>query len=133
MPGPDLAGIDGGDYPELEPLLGFAEPHDGPGPVAPGVALVDLPGHQAGHVGIAIGDPWEVLEVGHLFIHPSQVTALDEPGLDEDLETATSTRRSVLARAADEGFALLGPLWPSPGAAHVVRAGDGFELVPLST
>ena len=132
VPGPDLVAIDGGEHPGLEPLLGFAEPHDGQGPVAPGIALVDLPGHQPGHVGIAIGDPWEVLEVGHLFIHPSQVTALDAPGLDEDLETAASTRRSVLARAAEEGFALLGPLWPEPGVAHVVRTGDEYELVPLS-
>jgi glyoxylase-like metal-dependent hydrolase (beta-lactamase superfamily II) len=131
VPGDDLTGIGTGDYPELEPLLRFAEPHDGSGEVAPGVQLVELAGHQPGHAGIALGDPWEVLAAGHLLIHPSQVLALDDAGLDEDVATAAATRRAMLGRAADEGFAILGPLWPSPGAAHVVRAHDGFELVPV--
>lgn len=132
VPGDDLRGIDSGAYPELEPLLAFAEPHHGSGVVAPDVSLVELPGHQAGHSGIAIGDPWQVLATGHLFIHPSQVAAIDEPGLDEDVATAADTRRRILGRAADEGFALLGPLWPSPGVATVTRKGDGFALVPLT-
>ena len=130
-PGADLAGIGTGDYPELEPLLRFVEPHDSSGEVAPGVRLIELAGHQDGHAGIAVGEPWEVLAIGHLLIHPSQVLTIDDAGLDDDVVTAAATRRTILDRAADDGFAILGPLWPSPGAAHVVRTGEGFELVPL--
>lgn len=128
LPAEDLRAIAGGTWPELDPLGRHGEPHDGTGAIAPGVALVPLPGHQPGHAGIAIGDPWEVLCTGHLFIDPGQVADLDRPGLDEDLPLASSTRRSILARAADEGFALCGPLWPSPGVAHVVRDGGDFAL-----
>ena len=75
---------------------------------------------------------WEVLCAGHLLIDPPMVLDLDRPGLDEDLPTATATRRRILAQAADEGFALNGPLWPSPGVARVSQDGDGFTLVPLN-
>ena len=128
VPGPDLSAIDGGTYPEVEPLLRIAEPHPSSGPVVPGITLVPLDGHQPGHAGVAIGDPWEVLCTGHLFIDPGQVADLDRPGLDDDLGTASATRRSILGRAAEEGFALCGPLWPEPGVAHVERDGDGFAL-----
>jgi glyoxylase-like metal-dependent hydrolase (beta-lactamase superfamily II) len=127
-PGDDLRAIASGDWPDLGPLARFGEPHDGSGVVVPGVALVPLPGHQPGHAGVAVGDPWEVLCTGHLFVDPAQVADLDRPGLDEDLPTASATRRTVLARAADEGFALIGPLWPSPGVAYVTRSGEGFTL-----
>jgi hypothetical protein len=40
-------------------------------------------------------------------------------------------RRSVLARAADEGATLLSPHLPFPGAGRVERAADGFRLAPL--
>jgi glyoxylase-like metal-dependent hydrolase (beta-lactamase superfamily II) len=128
VPAEDLRAIASGDWPELDALARFGEPHDGSGPVVPGVDLVPLPGHQPGHAGVAVCDPWEVLCTGHLFIDPGQVADLDRPGLDEDLITASATRRSVLARAADEGFALCGPLWPSPGVALVSRSGSGFTL-----
>jgi hypothetical protein len=59
------------------------------------------------------------------------VLTIDDAGLDEDVATAAATRRTILERAADEGFALVGPLWPTPGAAHVRRTDDGFELIPL--
>ena len=93
------------------------------------MTLLPLDGHQPGHAGIALGEPWEVLCCGHLFVDPTQVLALERPGLDQDVATAADTRRSVLERATEEGFGLLGPLWPEPGVAHVVR-GDGgaFEL-----
>ena len=134
VPGPDLLGIGTGDHPEVEPLLRFAEPHDSTGPVAPGVTLLPLEGHQPGHAGVALGDgPWEVLCTGHLLIDPPMVLDLDRPGLDVDLPTATATRRRILAQAADEGFALCAPLWPQPGAARVAREGDGFTLIPLDS
>jgi glyoxylase-like metal-dependent hydrolase (beta-lactamase superfamily II) len=127
-PRADLQAIATGEWPELDPLGRVAQPHDGVGEVAPGVSLVDLPGHQPGHAGIALGEPWEALCTGHLFIDPAMVVDLDRPGLDEDLETAAATRRAVLGRAAEEGFAIVGPLWPEPGFAHVVRSDDGFAL-----
>jgi glyoxylase-like metal-dependent hydrolase (beta-lactamase superfamily II) len=131
-PAADLAAIAAGAWQGLEPLLHVAAPHIHLAEVAPGVSLVDLPGHQDGHAGVAIGDPWEVLVTGHLFIHPSQTADPDAPGLDDDVPAAAATRRSILARAADEGFALLGPLWPQPGAAAVSRSDDGFLLHPLA-
>lgn len=130
VPAAALAEVRAGRHEGAEALLDGAEPVTGAGPVVDDVALVDLPGHADGHLGVAIGDPVAAIVCGHLFVHPAQVANPATPGLDEDTATATATRLALLARCADEGIVLVGPLWAEPGAAVVVRDGDGFALAP---
>ena len=71
--------------------------------------------------------------IGHLFLHPAQVFSPDpRAGLDEDIELAAETRRGLLARAAEKGTLVIGPLWATPGAGTVVPAGepDRWRLEP---
>lgn len=128
VPAAALEELKSGRHAGAEGLLGIAEPITAPAPVVDGIALIDLPGHAGGHLGVAIGEPVEAVVCGHLFIHPAQVPNPDTPGLDDDTPTATATRRALLARCADEGIALIGPLWADPGSARVVRDGEGFAL-----
>lgn len=130
VPAAALAEIRAGRHEGAEALLEVAEPVAGAGPIVEGVALLDLPGHADGHLGVAIGDPVTAIVCGHLFIHPAQVANPATPGLDEDTPVATETRRALLARCADDDIVLVGPLWAEPGAALVVRDGDGFALAP---
>jgi glyoxylase-like metal-dependent hydrolase (beta-lactamase superfamily II) len=72
------------------------------GDLAPGVELIALPGHTAGHCGLVVhGDGRDVLLVGDAFNHPVQV---EHPavasGADIDASRAEATRRAVLERAA---------------------------------
>jgi glyoxylase-like metal-dependent hydrolase (beta-lactamase superfamily II) len=73
-----------------------------PGDLAPGLELIALPGHTAGHCGLVVrGERRDVLLVGDAFNHPVQV---ERPavasGADSDARRAERTRRAVLERAA---------------------------------
>jgi glyoxylase-like metal-dependent hydrolase (beta-lactamase superfamily II) len=105
---------------------GVLEPIDEPGPIAPGVELVDLPGHNPGHVGVEVGGAAVI--VGHLFLHPAQVANPAVTTGDHDPATLTRTREALLARAAAEDVILVGPLWAAPGGGHVARDGDRYRL-----
>ena len=72
-----------------------------PGEIAPGLELIALPGHTAGHCGLMVhGEERDVLLVGDAFNHPVQV---EHPavasGADSDARRAERTRRAVLERA----------------------------------
>jgi glyoxylase-like metal-dependent hydrolase (beta-lactamase superfamily II) len=127
VPAAALAAVADGRYPGTEALTTVAEPV-GASPLVDDVSLVNLPGHADGHLGVAIGSPVRAVVTGHLFVHPAQVAAPDKPDLDDDPDVAARTRRELLARCADEGIVLIGPLWEAPGAARVVREGTGFAL-----
>jgi glyoxylase-like metal-dependent hydrolase (beta-lactamase superfamily II) len=66
--------------------------------IAPGLEVLDLPGHDAGHVGLRVGD--SALVVGDAVPHPAQ---LDHPewrfAFDEDHERSIETRRRLVEEA----------------------------------
>jgi glyoxylase-like metal-dependent hydrolase (beta-lactamase superfamily II) len=70
------------------------------GELVPGIDLVALPGHTAGHSGIRVTGPeGEVLLLGDTFNHPAQIADPSiASGADADRDRAARTRREVLER-----------------------------------
>jgi glyoxylase-like metal-dependent hydrolase (beta-lactamase superfamily II) len=68
--------------------------------IAPGLEVIPLPGHAAGHVGLRIGDGAVI--VADAIPHPAQ---LDHPewtfAYDDDPQTAVETRRLILEEFGD--------------------------------
>ena len=117
------------DDPATE-MLPVADLVRAPVELAPGLELVDLPGHGPGHAGVLVGSPPAALIVGHLFLHPAHVANPDVADLDVDPATTRATRRQVLERCADEGLRLIGPLFEAPGGGHVRRdTADSWALI----
>jgi glyoxylase-like metal-dependent hydrolase (beta-lactamase superfamily II) len=125
-----------GRFPNATTLLPAAEP---PLPVdcesaedrrhvAPGVEIIDLPGHNAGHVGVEVAGGAVI--VGHLFLHPAQVANPTSVLGDRDPEQLVATRIALLKRAVADDLLLIGPLWAAPGGGYVARDGDAWRLRP---
>ncbi len=86
-----------------------------PGEVAPGVVVESAPGHSSGGVIVhAEGATF----VGHLFLHPAQLTAVERAELEPNPELSIRVRREVLASAKARGVKLYGDLWAKPGWAY---------------
>lgn len=68
--------------------------------IVPGVTVVDLPGHDDGHIGLLVGD--HAVIVTDAVPHPAQ---LDHPewkfSYDKDSDAAIETRRRIVDRFAD--------------------------------
>lgn len=100
------------------------------GVVRPGITLIPLPGHTAGHSGYLIeGEPSLLLWGDALHLSDLQASEPDI-GLvyDFDAATARASRRAILARAADEGWLVSGG--HIEGFRRVVANGPGYELIP---
>jgi glyoxylase-like metal-dependent hydrolase (beta-lactamase superfamily II) len=107
---------------------GIVEPADA-GPVVDGIRLEDAPGHNPGmHVVWIEGDGRSAVVVGHLFLHPAQIASPEVDNGDLDPEVLEATRRALLARCADEGALVLGPLFAAPGGGQVRPDGDTWRL-----
>lgn len=136
VPRAEIEGIRAGDHPdpgrsEVVELhdAGLIEATDGSEGVVPGVHLADAPGHNPGHhvVWVVDGDARAVV-VGHLFLHPAQIASPEVPNGDLDPVLLAKTRRALLARCAEEGALLIGPLFAGPGAGRVLPHGDTWRL-----
>ncbi len=113
--------------PADEPPLNVpTEPAERHRDVAPGVRIIDLPGHNAGHVGVEVGE--QAVIVGHLFLHPAQVANPTGVLGDRDPEQLVATRTALLERAERDHILLIGPLWAEPGAGYPGRDGDHWVL-----
>ena len=100
------------------------------GPIAAGLELVPLPGHTPGQGGYLLTSGDEALMLWGDALHFAGIQAADpEFGLLYDLDpaTAVATRRSILARAAAEGWIVGGG--HVPGFGRVLAEGDGFRIV----
>lgn len=110
--------------------------HDGKSELAPGVDLVPLPGHTAGHSGIRVsGGGNQLLIVGDAVI--SEALQFSYPdvsyALDGDADQAIATRRSLLQEAAINGTTLAATHFAFPGLGRVSTDGDAFEFEPISS
>ena len=133
----EIAALQAGRFPgadALDVLVAHGLVDDPDGRVAGDVAMERGPGHSRGHHVVRVGPEGDdAVIIGHLFLHPAQVFSPDpRAGLDEDIELAAETRRGLLARAAEKGTLVIGPLWATPGAGTVVAAGepDRWRLEP---
>lgn len=101
--------------------------------ITPGVHIVDMAGHTAGHIGLeAQSENEQLLIIGdaitnvHIaFEHPHWRFLYDDYG-----EQAIRTRVQVLERAASEGLLVSGYHFPYPGIGRVYRDGRGYRWLP---
>jgi glyoxylase-like metal-dependent hydrolase (beta-lactamase superfamily II) len=86
------------------------------GEITAGVRVESAPGHTTGGVVVHVSDAsGEAVFIGHLFLHPAQLTAVDRAELEPDPERSIKVRRAVLADAKARGAKLYGDLWAEPG------------------
>jgi glyoxylase-like metal-dependent hydrolase (beta-lactamase superfamily II) len=100
------------------------------GSVRPGITLIPLPGHTAGHSGYLIEGEESLLLWGDA-LHLSDLQATDpQIGFiyDFDAATARASRRAILARAMREGWLVSGG--HIEGIRRVIGNGSGYELIP---
>lgn len=103
------------------------------GEIAPGMELVPLPGHTPGQGGYLLSRGGTQLMLWADALHLTHLQARDTgAGLVYDLDPAMAarTRRSLLARAAQEGWIIGGS--HVTGFGRVVQDGDGFRVEPLA-
>ena len=101
--------------------------------VAPGITVVPVPGHTPGQTGFQVGSgPLSVLVWGDVLNLPFLQSARPEAcfATDVDGPLSVATRRTVMDRAAEQGFLVAGMHIEFPGLAHVKREGQGYRLVP---
>lgn len=101
--------------------------------LTPHVTPISAPGHTPGHTLVHVADADESLLYIADALHVPAIQ-LENPGwkiaFDTDQSLAERTRRSVLARAADERALIAGSHIPFPSFGHVRASGTGFEFEP---
>ncbi|MDE0802828.1 MAG: MBL fold metallo-hydrolase [Acidimicrobiales bacterium] len=125
-------GVYGGEH--VAPLIeaGLVEPVPAGSArgIAPGVTVVDAPGHNAGHVAVRVESAGALAVIpGHLVLTPIQV---EDPAHDVGESThavGTATRRELLSELADRRGLLVTTLLGGPGGGRVETEGDGYRLV----
>lgn len=103
------------------------------GEVAPGVTQLHLPGHTPGHSGYRIDSAGETLVMWGDTVHVPELQT-PWPGITSEYDVsqplAVESRRKIFDHVASERLLVTGGHVHLPGFAHVVRAGEGYRLVP---
>ena len=77
-------------------------------------------GHSAGHAVLRVESVGtRALFLGHLALNPVQVAFPQGASQHADAPRAQQALDTLLAEAAEDGSLVIGPLWPTPGAARV--------------
>jgi len=107
---------------------------DGEQEVAPGIRLVDAPGHTPGHAAFHVGSGNQQLMISNdtayvpalLAPHPEWQGAYDQDG-----PLAVETRRKLLDRVIAEKMMICGAHFPFPGAGAFAKDGNGYAFTPV--
>lgn len=103
--------------------------------VAPGIHLVNAPGHTPGHSAFLVTSGNQQLMISNdtayvpalLAPHPEWQGAYDQDGL-----LAVETRRRLIDRVIADKIAICGAHFPFPGAGTFVKDGTGYAFTPLN-
>jgi glyoxylase-like metal-dependent hydrolase (beta-lactamase superfamily II) len=103
--------------------------------VAPGIRLVNAPGHTPGHSAFHVSSGNQQLMVSNdvayvpalLAPHPEWQGAYDQDG-----SLAVETRRRLIDRVIAEKMMICGAHFPFPGAGSFVKDGSGYAFTPLN-
>ena len=117
----------------VRPMASRLKPFTGGETVANGLTALHLPGHTPGHSGFVLQDEEaSVLFWGDIVHMPAIQMAMPQAGVDADSDSkqAESTRRAILATAADKGTLVAGAHLEFPGFGFVQKEGDEFHFVP---
>jgi glyoxylase-like metal-dependent hydrolase (beta-lactamase superfamily II) len=101
--------------------------------VAPGIRMVDTPGHTPGHMSVVVESGGkQLMALGDAMTHSLLSFARPQwyNGFDSDGEMAVTTRMRLLDMAAADGIAVLGYHFAFPGVGHVLREADGYRFLP---
>src|SRR6185436_425254 len=107
---------------------------DGEKEVAPGVRLVNAPGHTPGHAAFHVSSGSQQLMVSN---DVAYVPALLAPHpewqgtYDQDGPLAVTTRRGLLDRVIAEKMMICGAHFPFPGAGQFAKDGAGYTFRPV--
>ena len=103
--------------------------------VAPGVRLIQAPGHTPGHSAFLVSSGNEQLMISNdvayvpalLAPHPEWQGAYDQDG-----PTAVTTRRALLDRVIADKMMICGAHFPFPGAGSFAKDGDAYLFTPVT-
>jgi glyoxylase-like metal-dependent hydrolase (beta-lactamase superfamily II) len=100
--------------------------------IVPGVWALDARGHTPGHMALLFDiDGAQLL---HIVDSAHALGQLATPGVSPKFDMipaqATTTRRAIFARAADEHLRVLAYHLPFPGLGRITRAATGFNWEP---
>jgi glyoxylase-like metal-dependent hydrolase (beta-lactamase superfamily II) len=102
--------------------------------VASGITSIAAYGHTPGHTAFAINSGSEsMLMLSDVTNHPWLFARHPEwQGIfDMDANLAVTTRRRLLDRAVADKMLVAGYHFPFPASGHIVKAGSGYDLVPV--
>jgi glyoxylase-like metal-dependent hydrolase (beta-lactamase superfamily II) len=102
--------------------------------VAPGIRLVNAPGHTPGHSAFFVDSGNQQLMISNdtayvpalLAPHPEWQGAYDQDG-----PLAVETRRKLIDRVIADKIAICGAHFPFPGAGTFVKDGAGYAFTPV--
>jgi|FLYL01.1.fsa_nt_gi glyoxylase-like metal-dependent hydrolase (beta-lactamase superfamily II) len=107
----------------MQPLIdaGQVEPVDGETDVAPGVRLVETPGHTPGHVSVVVtSQGTRTFIAGDVSHHPNQIPHPDWVSVfDLDPAQALRTRERVFEQVTGTGTVFAAGHYPPPGIGYI--------------
>jgi len=103
------------------------------GEVFPGITAIPRTGHTPGHTTFLISSGNDQLLIWGDTVHVPEVqTARPEVCMefDTDADAAAASRRKVFDMVATDKLRVTGMHLHFPGFAHLVRRGQGYQLIP---
>jgi glyoxylase-like metal-dependent hydrolase (beta-lactamase superfamily II) len=99
--------------------------------IAPGISLLDTPGHTPGHMSVVVEGGEGLILTGDAI---TTMVGFARPdwafGFDADGATAATSRRALLDRAAADGHMILGYHFPFPGIGRVEAKDGVYRFAP---
>lgn len=100
--------------------------------VAPGVSVIPATGHTPGHMAVVIASGGvEMLDVADAVLHPIHIARPEWYALVDIIpDEMVTTRRQLLAQAAQSGALVRAYHFPWPGLGHVIEADRQWSWRP---